>query len=89
MIAELNVGHAYVGGGEMPRAPRVQMGLLGAELERDNKTGYYRIKKILRGANWDRRLRSPLTEPGVKVRRLATLAQAMDIGGRTLPGDRG
>jgi tricorn protease len=67
MIGELNAGHTYVGGGEMPKAPRVQLGLLGAELERD-QTGYYRIKKILRGANWDRRLRSPLTEPGLNVK---------------------
>src|SRR5262249_37857931 len=68
MIAELNAGHAYVGGGEMPKASRVQQGLLGAELERDAKSGYYRIKKILKGANWDRRLRSPLTEVGLNVK---------------------
>jgi len=32
MIGELNAGHAYVGGGDMPRPGRVQTGLLGAEL---------------------------------------------------------
>ncbi len=68
MIAELNVGHAYVGGGDMPHPPRVLTGLLGAQLRRDPKTGYYRVTKILQGANWDKRLRSPLTEIGVNVR---------------------
>jgi tricorn protease len=68
MIAELNAGHAYVGGGEMPKASRIAQGLLGAELRRDPRTGYYQITKILRGANWDRRLRSPLTELGLNVK---------------------
>src|SRR5262249_18206393 len=68
MIGELNCGHTYVGGGEMPAAKRVTLGLLGAELSRDKETGYYRIKKILRGANWDRKYRSPLTEIGVNVK---------------------
>lgn len=68
MIAELNVGHAYVGGGDMPHPPRVLTGLLGARLRRDPKTGYYQVTKVLPGANWDKRLRSPLTEIGVNVR---------------------
>lgn len=67
MIGELNVGHTYVGGGDMPRPERINLGLLGAELERDSKSRYYVIKKILRGQNWDESLRSPLTEIGVDV----------------------
>ncbi len=67
MIAELNVGHAYVGGGDMPHPPRVLTGLLGAQLRRDPKTGYYQVTKILQGANWDKRLHSPLTEIGINV----------------------
>jgi tricorn protease len=67
MIAELNAGHTYVGGGDMPRPPRIPTGLLGAQLQRDDKTRYYKITKILRGANWDKVLRSPLTEVGVNV----------------------
>ena len=67
MIAELNSGHAYVGGGEYPKPERVPMGLLGATLERDPSSGYYRIKKILRGQNWDKAARSPLTEIGVNA----------------------
>ena len=65
LIGELNVGHTYVGGGEQPKPKRIAMGLLGAELERDADSGYYRIAKILRGQNWDNSLRSPLTEIGV------------------------
>ena len=68
MIGELNVGHAYVGGGDYPRAARVQMGLLGARLERDPDTGTFQIKKILKGQNWEGGLRSPLTEIGVNVK---------------------
>ena len=67
MIGELNIGHAYVGGGDMPRAKRTKTGLLGAKLEKDPQSGYFRIKKILRGQNWNRSLRSPLTEIGVNV----------------------
>lgn len=68
MIGELNCGHTYVGGGDLPQLERVNVGRLGAKLERDKITGYYRIKKILAGQNWDPNLRSPLTEVGVDVR---------------------
>ena len=68
MLGELNVGHAYVGGGEMPNAPRFKTGLLGAELIRDSASGFYKIAKILQGANWDKSLRSPLTEIGVDAK---------------------
>jgi tricorn protease len=67
MIGELNVGHTYVGGGDMPRPPRIQTGLLGAELQQDEKTRYYKITRILKGANWDKALRSPLTELGLNI----------------------
>ncbi len=67
MIGELNTGHTYVGGGEMPQPQRIKTGLLGALLERDAQTKYYRIKKILKGQNWEKSLRSPLTEIGVNA----------------------
>ncbi len=67
MIGELNAGHTYVGGGDLPKVDRVNVGRLGARLERD-RSGYYLIKKILAGQNWDRNLRSPLTGVGVNVR---------------------
>lgn len=68
MIGELNVGHTYVGGGDMPRPKRVPVGMLGAQFERDANSGYYKIKKILKGENWNKSLRSPLTEVGVNVK---------------------
>ncbi|MGQ9470206.1 MAG: S41 family peptidase [Candidatus Aminicenantales bacterium] len=67
MIGELNAGHTYVGGGDVPQVKRVSVGMLGAKLVRDS-SGYYQIKKILKGQNWDPRLRSPLTEVGLEVK---------------------
>jgi tricorn protease len=68
LIGELSSGHTYVGGGELPAPKKVKVGMLGAKFERDAKTGSYRIVKILKGQNWDRALRSPLTEIGVNVK---------------------
>ncbi len=68
MISELNIGHAYVGGGDYVHPERIKLGLLGAKLERDESTGYYKVVKILKGQNWDKKLRSPLTEMGVKAK---------------------
>ena len=66
MIGELNVGHAYVGGGDVPEPDRVQVGLLGAELSRTDN-GFYKIDHVLRGQNWETGRRSPLTEVGASV----------------------
>ncbi|MDX2110760.1 MAG: S41 family peptidase [Verrucomicrobiota bacterium] len=68
MIAELNIGHAYVGGGERPERPNVQTGLLGAQFSKDKKTGYFEVTKVLPGENYHESLRSPLTEIGVSVK---------------------
>lgn len=67
MIGELNVGHAYTSGGERPRLKHIKVGLLGADLERDAKTGFYKITKILDGHNWDKTKISPLTAVGVNA----------------------
>ena len=68
MIGELSSGHTYVGGGDTPDVKRIKTGLLGAELERDPASNYYRIKKILPGENWDKTRVSPLTEIGVSAK---------------------
>ena len=68
MIGELNAGHSYVTGGEMPQVNPVGIGLLGIDLVYEKETGYYKIEKILQGQNWDNTLRSPLTEPGLNVK---------------------
>ncbi len=65
MIGELSAGHTYVGGGEYPKAARLQTGLLGAELHRDASSNFYKISKILKGYNWENGTKSPLTEIGV------------------------
>jgi tricorn protease len=66
LIAELSTSHTYVGGGDRPKKPQVSVGLLAADFEADG--GYYRITKIYPGENWREANRSPLTEPGLKVR---------------------
>ncbi|CAN5567257.1 S41 family peptidase [soil metagenome] len=68
LISELNIGHAYTGGGERPETPRIKLGLLGAEVSRDPATRAYRIDRILPGENWNDRTRSPLTDIGVNVK---------------------
>jgi tricorn protease len=67
MIGELNCGHAYITTGEMERAERIKTGLLGAEVSRD-KSGFFRLEKILPGVSWSASLHSPLTEPGIDAR---------------------
>ena len=68
MISELNIGHSYVGGGDKPSPERIKVGLLGAKIERDPSSGYFKIAKILKGQNWTKNVRSPLTEIGVDVK---------------------
>ncbi|MGB9283848.1 MAG: PDZ domain-containing protein [Candidatus Sulfotelmatobacter sp.] len=68
LIGELSNSHTYVGGGDYPEIDRVNVGLLGADLEPDAKSGMYRLARIYHGENWNRSLRSPLTEPGVMVK---------------------
>src|SRR5467141_3774259 len=66
MIAELSTSHTYVGGGDQPSKPHVSVGMLGADFEPDGN--YFRISKIYPGENWSDPTRSPLTEPGLKVK---------------------
>ena len=67
MIAELNVGHAYVAGGDLQAPDRSSADLLGARFEADPDSGRYRIAKIMPGHNEESKYRSPLTEVGVDV----------------------
>jgi len=83
MIGELNAGHAYVGGGDLPKIESIPVGLLGAELKFDPKSGYYIIDKILPGRNWDESTRSPLTEVGIDVKEGDYL---LEIDGVSLKG---
>ncbi|HEU4432073.1 MAG TPA: PDZ domain-containing protein, partial [Pyrinomonadaceae bacterium] len=63
---ELTVGHSYLlGAGDVPAEDPVTVGMLGADYEIDK--GYYRIKRIYTGENWNPELRAPLSAPGVQV----------------------
>jgi tricorn protease len=68
MIAELNVGHAYVQGGDLQAGARPAAALLGARFEADERAGRYRIAHIYAGHNAEPKYRSPLTEVGVDVK---------------------
>lgn len=66
LISELNASHAYRGGGDLETPARLGTGLLGADFALEN--GAFRIKTILRGADWDAQVRGPLAQPGLKVK---------------------
>jgi len=67
MVAELQIGHAYVSGGDTGAPPRTRVALLGADLRWDAAAGHYRIARVLRGENDDPVYRSPLAAVGVDV----------------------
>ena len=67
MVAELNVSHAYVTGGDYEVPDRPRAALLGARFELDEDAGRYQIARIFEGQNEEPRYRSPLTEIGVGV----------------------
>ncbi|MCQ2175576.1 MAG: PDZ domain-containing protein [Bacteroidales bacterium] len=67
MIGELTSGHAYVSPGTYPQPERINLGLLGATITRD-KSGYFRVGHIYKGANYSASLRSPLAEQGLGVK---------------------
>jgi tricorn protease len=55
----------FIGGGDIPEAPQVRGGLLGADYRVEN--GRYRFSRVFNGENWNPDLRAPLTQPGVDV----------------------
>ncbi|HVO12438.1 MAG TPA: PDZ domain-containing protein [Vicinamibacteria bacterium] len=68
MFGELNVGHAYHGGGDLRRGKMVGTGLLAADLDYDPATGFWQIRKIYRGDYPDPRTSSPLARPDLRVK---------------------
>jgi len=66
MLGELTIGHMFIAGGDIPDAPKVKGGLLGADYKIEN--GRYRFARIFNGENWNPDLRAPLTQPGVEVK---------------------
>ncbi len=65
LIGELNASHTYRGGGDQESADNESVGYLGIDWTKDN--GHYKVGKIIRGADWDNEVRSPLDEPGINV----------------------
>ena len=69
MIGELNIGHTYIFGGDIERnAKRVPVGMLGAKVEADPGSNYYRFSHIYPGTPWNDRERSPLAGPGCPIK---------------------
>jgi tricorn protease len=68
MVAELNVGHCYIEGGDFNVPERPKVGLPGCRFELDEAQGRYKIVQIFAGHNEEDLYRSPLTEVGVDVK---------------------
>jgi tricorn protease len=66
MIGELNSSHTYHGGGDLENVKHSTVGYLGVNWEAEGN--YYKIKEIIRGAPWDAETRSPLSQPGIKIK---------------------
>jgi tricorn protease len=63
LISELNSSHTYRSGGDVERGLSRGVGYLGCDFTLEN--GAYRIKHIVRAAEWDAEVRSPLLQPGL------------------------
>ncbi len=71
MVGELCVSHTYVGGGDFSPQQSVRgqvyTGYLGCDLVPD-KSGYYRIEKILGPTEFSQNSRGPLSKQDIKVK---------------------
>ena len=67
MLGEFSVGHMRGGGGNLPNPKRIPGGVLGADYEIAD--GRYKLKRIYNGESWNPQARSPLAQPGLKVRK--------------------
>ena len=65
LVSELSAGHTYAGGGDVENPPMRGNGFLGIDWDLDEKG--YKIKKIIKPADWDTETRSPLDQPGLEV----------------------
>jgi len=63
LISELNSSHTYRSGGDVEKGPTLGVGYLGCDYSLEN--GAYRIKHIVKAAEWDAEVRSPLLQPGL------------------------
>jgi tricorn protease len=71
MIGELTASHEYIvdrGGPPRTFYSHVNVGLLGADLEPDQRAGRYRFAHLIEGANWREEYRNPLRAPNIDVK---------------------
>jgi tricorn protease len=83
LIAELNASHTYNGGGDVETASNRNIGYLGIDWTTEN--GKYKIYKIIRGASWDAKSKSPLDEPGVDV---AEGSYIFSVNGKSISAEK-
>lgn len=68
IYGELGTSHAYVMMGESPVIPIYRVGVLGADIQLDPATHKYQIKRIYQGDLSHQEHRSPLSQPGIRVK---------------------
>jgi tricorn protease len=66
MIAEMQVGHNRVGGGDTHREDGISTGLLGANFRIDE--GRYQLTRVYTGETWNPFFAGPLATPGNEAR---------------------
>ncbi|MCS4308524.1 tricorn protease [Rheinheimera pacifica] len=66
MIAELQVGHNRIGGGDVHQENPTKAGLLGADFAISN--GKYQFKTVYQGDRWSPFLKAPLNVPGASAK---------------------
>ncbi|WP_214000810.1 S41 family peptidase [Arsukibacterium sp.] len=66
MIAELQVGHNRIGGGDVHQEGSSKVGLLGADFTINN--GKYQFKTVYQGDRWSPFLKAPLNVPGASAK---------------------
>lgn len=66
MIAELQVGHNRIGGGDVHQESPTKAGLLGADFT--ISSGKYQFKTVYQGDRWSPFLKAPLNVPGASAK---------------------
>ncbi len=66
MVAEMQVGHNRVGGGDTHREEGANTGLLGANVRINN--GRYQLTRVFSGEKWNPFVSAPLATPGNEAR---------------------
>jgi tricorn protease len=65
MLGELNVGHMYISGGDIPGTRTIPGGLLGVDFTFEN--GRYRLTRVYDGERWNPGLYAPMAQPGINA----------------------